>query len=399
MTLTRRSSPLSWSRTQSWQGSGSSRGGTSGAFESVDERFYGLLARARLRNTFADVGFDVRAPWEPVRALGGGTFGDVCLFRRAAARGSALAAVKRVKGVFDSDVQMRRAVRELKVMNHLRGHPNVASLFDADLVLYSRFPGLYLFLEHMDMDLHAVLRSPDEALTPAHAPHVAYQLLNAVQYMHSAGIVHRDLKPGNVLVTRSGLVKVCDFGLARGMLSTEPGADYFDRDKYTDYVTTRWYRAPEIIMRVDKYHYGLDIWAVGCIMAELVRRRPLFRGADSTDQLLRIVDTIGPPPYVHLKLAAVDPAHVPRRPLRAAVVGPEPLLVMLEGVFVYAPDARPSAAELMTSAYFDGVRSASGDARLPTPCARRFNSAFEHVPSDELLEVLSAEVDGAGSAV
>ena len=373
--------------------------GDDGTFSPVDDRFYLMLSQARMRNTYERIGFDIKAPWQPIKSLGSGTFGDVYLFekQRANRSGKSVSAVKRIKAVFENPIHLRRAIRELKVMNHLKGHPNIASLMDVDLIYHSRFPGLYLFLEFMDMDLSAILRSDSELLTEWHVPYISYQLLNAIHYMHSAGIVHRDLKPSNILVTRSGLVKVCDFGLARGMIHENENDDYFDRDKYTDYVTTRWYRAPEIIMEVDKYHYGLDMWSVGCIMAEIIIRKPLFSGSSATEQLLQIVDTIGVPPFTHSKLRSLNlDTFQPRRKL-TKVIPPEQLpdlYKILQSIFVYSPESRPTAKKVLENAYFDVVRfSNSEENRWPVTCPRRFQADFEYASGDELCVILSVEVE------
>ena len=120
-----------------------------------------------------------------------------------------------------------------------------------------------------------------------------YQTLRALKTMHSADIVHRDLKPANLLLNANCDLKVCDFGLARSTRSTNPGGK--EAGLMTEYVATRWYRAPEIMLSFKMYTKAIDIWAVGCILAELLNGRPLFPGRDYGHQLDLILDVIGTP--------------------------------------------------------------------------------------------------------
>ena len=105
--------------------------------------------------------------------------------------------------------------------------------------------------------------------------------------MHSANVIHRDLKPSNLLVNKNCDLKICDFGLSRGF--------DFEQENKTEYVVTRWYRAPEVILQASEYTKAIDIWSVGCIFAELLGRNPLFPGKDYLEQIQRIVAVLGTP--------------------------------------------------------------------------------------------------------
>jgi len=148
---------------------------------------------------------------------------------------------------------------------------------------------IYIVTDLMDTDLGKIIKS-NETLTEEHHSWFTYQILRALHYLHSAGVVHRDLKPANVLVNKDCAVKLCDFGLARGMGS--PGSD---GHKLTEYVVTRYYRAPEVILLSSDYGAPIDVWAAGCCLAELIARKPLFKGKDPVDQITQIFKVMGTP--------------------------------------------------------------------------------------------------------
>ncbi|CAI5744608.1 unnamed protein product [Peronospora destructor] len=160
----------------------------------------------------------------------------------------------------------------------------------------------------METDLHRVINSP-EALSSDHVAFITYQILCGLRYVHSAHIIHRDVKPSNVLINRDCLVKLCDFGLARGIdirnatpssvdgsstPSSQDGEPTLD-EALTEYVVTRWYRAPELLL-ASRYSTAIDLWAVGCILAEMFTRKALFPGHDHVHQLHLILQLVGSPP-------------------------------------------------------------------------------------------------------
>ncbi|XP_074560662.1 mitogen-activated protein kinase 6-like [Curcuma longa] len=148
-----------------------------------------------------------------------------------------------------------------------------------------RFNDVYIIYELMDTDLNQIIRS-SQSLEDDHCQYFLYQILRGLKYVHSANVLHRDLKPSNLFVNANCDLKLGDFGLARTTSET---------DLMTEYVVTRWYRAPELLLNCSEYTAAIDIWSVGCILAEIVMRQPLFPGRDYVQQLRVITELIGSP--------------------------------------------------------------------------------------------------------
>ncbi len=125
----------------------------------------------------------------------------------------------------------------------------------------------------METDLNAVIHA--EILEEIHKKYIIYQILKAVKYMHSGELIHRDLKPSNILLDSECKVKIADFGLARSLLNKEVDQNV---QVLTEYVATRWYRAPEILFGSTNYGKEVDIWSIGCILGELMKKKPIFPG-------------------------------------------------------------------------------------------------------------------------
>jgi mitogen-activated protein kinase 1/3 len=140
----------------------------------------------------------------------------------------------------------------------------------------------------METDLHKLLKT--QTISNEHVCYFLYQILRGLKYIHSANVLHRDLKPSNLLLNTNCDLKICDFGLAR---IADPDHDH--TGFLTEYVATRWYRAPEIMLNSKGYNKSIDVWSVGCILAEMLNNRPLFPGKHYLDQLNHILNVIGSP--------------------------------------------------------------------------------------------------------
>ncbi|KAL5507736.1 SSN3 [Sanghuangporus vaninii] len=192
------------------------------------------------------------------------------------------------------------AIREI-ALNREIDHENIAAL--KEVILEDK--SIYMIFEYAEHDFLQVIHHHSQHLrTQISEPvlkSLTYQLLNGVLYLHSCHILHRDLKPANILITSKGVVKIGDLGLAR--LVYEPLQALIAGDKV---VVTIWYRAPELLLGAKHYTKAIDIWAVGCVLAELASLRPIFKGEEAKmdskknvpfqrDQLLRIFEVRGTP--------------------------------------------------------------------------------------------------------
>ncbi len=202
--------------------------------------------------------------------------------------------MKKVQNAFEDLVDAKRILREIKLLRHFE-HENVISILDMFPPKSTDFEDIYIVTCLMETDLHRVVYSK-QGLSDEHFQYFVYQILRGLKYLHSANVIHRDLKPSNILVNKNCDLKICDFGLARGFRDRE-----HDDPNLTDYVVTRWYRAPEVVLLASEYTKAIDVWSVGCILCELVGRKALFTGKDHLDQIKKIIDVLGMPSEADLQ--------------------------------------------------------------------------------------------------
>ena len=240
--------------------------------------------------------FTVDRRYSMIRTIGSGAYGVVISALDAKANQNV--AIKMVPKAFSDEIDAKRILREIKLLKHFR-HENIVSLIDMmppNVQFLEDFNDVYLVTDLMETDLHRIIYSKQK-LSIDHAQYFIYQVLRGLKYIHSCRVLHRDLKPSNLLVNSNCDLKICDFGLARGILrdpndpinSGTSGSDSTsDPLLLTEYVVTRWYRAPEIMLACHEYSYQVDMWSVGCIFAELILRKPYFPGDDYIDQVCAI---------------------------------------------------------------------------------------------------------------
>jgi|Transcript_65191 serine/threonine protein kinase len=236
----------------------------------------------RLKTSHGETKFEVPEAWTPKRHLGSGAYGTVYAFDLGGTR----TAVKKVDDVLSDCVKALRTLREIRLLAHLQ-HPNVLGIKEV-FINGPRFSDVYLCLELMDCDLQTMVRKMGSNLKDNHFRSIMHQITCGLLCLHTASIIHRDLKPGNVLVTTDGTVKLADFGLARAI-----EARRVNYDGLTEYVVTRFYRAPEVVLSATEYSFAVDVWSAGCILGEMFLKRPLFQGRDCLDQIRSIITELG----------------------------------------------------------------------------------------------------------
>ncbi|XP_054446671.1 mitogen-activated protein kinase 15 [Pteronotus mesoamericanus] len=309
------------------------------------------------------------------RRLGKGAYGIV--WKAVDRRTGEVVAIKKIFEAFRNKTDAERTFREIMLLQALGDHPNIIRLLDVIRAENDR--DIYLVFESMDTDLNAVL-CKGRLLQDTHKRCIFYQLLRATKFLHSGGVIHRDQKPSNVLLDARCLVKLCDFGLARPLSGPPEGPE---GQALTDYVATRWYRAPEVLLSSSCYTPAVDMWSLGCILGEMLRGQPLFPGTSTLHQLELIVQTIPPPPAEDLPAlgsgcGASVLRHLGARPrllleaLLPADTPPE-ALDLLRRLLVFTADRRLSAAQALQHPYVRRFhcpaqeRSLEAHVRLPVP--------------------------------
>ncbi|XP_028815143.1 mitogen-activated protein kinase 12 [Denticeps clupeoides] len=295
--------------------------------------------------------WEVPERYRDLRQVGTGAYGTVC--SAVDWRSGTKVAIKKLHRPFQSELFAKRAYRELRLLKHMK-HENVIGLLDvftADLSL-DRFHDFYLVMPFMGTDLGKLMKI--ERLSEERVQFLVYQMLRGLEYIHAAGIIHRDLKPGNLAINQDCELKILDFGLARQADS-----------EMTGYVVTRWYRAPEIILSWMHYTQTVDIWSVGCIMAEMLLGKPLFKGNDHLDQLTEIMKITGTPTQEFIcKLQSQDAknyiAKLPKlkkKDLQTLLPKANPQAVsVLDHMLLLDPECRATASKALQLPYFSDLR-------------------------------------------
>ncbi|XP_059693592.1 mitogen-activated protein kinase 7 isoform X1 [Haemorhous mexicanus] len=348
---------------------------------------------ALLRSRALDVTFEVGDDYEVIETIGTGAYGVVSSARRRDT--GQQVAIKKIPNAFDVVTNAKRTLRELKILKHFK-HDNIIGIKD---ILrpsgpYGEFRNVYVVLDLMESDLHQIIHS-SQPLTLEHVRYFLYQLLRGLKYIHSANVLHRDLKPSNLLVNENCELKIGDFGMARGL-----GADPRQNKPFlTEYVATRWYRAPELLLSLHRYTRAIDMWSVGCIFAEMLGRRQLFPGRNYVHQLQLIMAVLGtPPPGVMAAIGAERVrAYVQSLPPRPPVPWEslfghaEPAALALLGRMLrFDPRERVGVAEALRHPFLAKYH----DPEDEPECVPAFDFAFDRqaLTKEEIKAAIVAEI-------
>ena len=226
--------------------------------------------------------------WEFNQLLGRGAYGVVWKVRNKKTRKHE--AFKKLYHCWRNQSDSQRTYREIMYLHAFKGHDNAALL--KELMPSQDSKHLYLVFEYMGADLFAVAKA--KILQENHKQYVVYQIMKFLKYIHSAEVIHRDLKPSNIMINENCHVRVGDFGLMRSVDGLGESTDV-TRQIMTDYVATRWYRAPEMIVGAQRYSKPVDMWALGCVLAELINGKPMCPGISAMHQLSLILGVTGRP--------------------------------------------------------------------------------------------------------
>ncbi len=218
------------------------------------------------------------------KKVGQGAYGVV--FKAIDKKTKEQVALKKLFGAFQDEVDSQRTFREVMLLQELNGHDNIIRLLN--VIKAENDLDLYLIFDYMEADLFNVIRA--NILQDIHRKFIIYQILKAIKFIHSADIIHRDLKPSNIFINSDCHVKLGDFGLARTL-----GHNPHIGTLVTEYVATRWYRAPEMILAAQKYGKPIDMWSVGCILYELLVGTPLLPGKSTKDMMKMMFSVTGFP--------------------------------------------------------------------------------------------------------
>mmetsp|Transcript_10454 Transcript_10454/g.15279 ORF Transcript_10454/g.15279 Transcript_10454/m.15279 type:complete len:482 (+) Transcript_10454:79-1524(+) len=323
--------------------------------------------------------FEIPEKYEIQNVVGQGAYGIVCSGMDRAENEPV--AIKKILNIFDHELEFQKRIyREIKILKHF-DHENIICLWDLlPPKDYNSFKEVYIVTDLMQTDLRQIIKS-NQPLTEQHIQYFLYQILRALKHIHSADVLHRDLKPGNILVNSDCELKICDFGLSRAV--------DFENDAMmsTPYVATRWYRSPELLTMWTQASKAIDVWSVGCIFAELLNRRPLFKGKNYLNQLDLIIDTLGKPTDEDIVGCQSAREYIGRKPDKERTPlqfifpnATELALDLLDKMLTFNPNRRYTVEQCLAHPYLQKLHEPNDE-----PNSEPFDYSFEKQLKDKTL--------------
>ncbi|XP_041348896.1 mitogen-activated protein kinase 1-like isoform X2 [Gigantopelta aegis] len=299
-------------------------------------------------------------------------------------------AIKKISP-FEHQTYCQRTLREIKILTRFK-HENIIDI--RDILRHSsidEMKDVYIVQCLMETDMYKLLKT--QQLSNDHVCYFLYQILRGLKYIHSANVLHRDLKPSNLLLNTTCDLKICDFGLAR---VADPDHDH--TGFLTEYVATRWYRAPEIMLNSKGYTKSIDVWSVGCILAEMLANRPLFPGKHYLDQLNRILDLLGSPCSEDIECILNEKARgyivslpfKPKVPWTRLFPNADPkALDLLDKMLTFNPHKRINVEESLAHPYLEQYYEPADEPVAEEPFT--FEMELDDLPKERLKELIYQE--------
>ncbi|XP_050409210.1 mitogen-activated protein kinase 1 [Patella vulgata] len=299
-------------------------------------------------------------------------------------------AIKKISP-FEHQTYCQRTLREIKILTRFK-HENIIDIRDIlRAKSVDRMKDVYIVQCLMETDMYKLLKT--QQLSNDHVCYFLYQILRGLKYIHSANVLHRDLKPSNLLLNTTCDLKICDFGLAR---VADPDHDH--TGFLTEYVATRWYRAPEIMLNSKGYTKSIDVWSVGCILAEMLSNRPLFPGKHYLDQLNHILGVLGSPSQGDLNCIMNEKArgyiqslpYKPKIPWPRLFPNADPkALDLLDKMLIFNPQKRITVEESLAHPYLEQYYDPADEPVAVEPFT--FEMELDDLPKEQLKEMIFQE--------
>ena len=313
--------------------------------------------------TYNDEVLHLPLRYKPGEIIGVGAYG-IIISAVDTQNNNQVVAIKKLKRISDI-IDLKRIAREILIMKYCQ-HENIIPLFDVIIHLNkdqnnNRTVDVYIVMEKMDSDLQKIIASKQE-LSDEHYQFILYQMLRALYFLHSANIIHRDFKPSNVLINEDCTVKLCDFGMSRGIKE--------ENALLTEYVVTRYYRAPEVMLSSHHYTKKIDVWSIGCAFAELLSKKFMFPGENYIAQIKLIIDVLGTQDVKDLDFISNSSAknfvmqfqNIPKKNFSDILKCENPLAVdLVEKMLVFNPDKRYSIEDCLNHPYLKNMREGIED--------------------------------------
>ncbi|XP_063724679.1 mitogen-activated protein kinase 1-like [Symsagittifera roscoffensis] len=318
-------------------------------------------------------------------------------------------AIKKISP-FEHQTYCLRTLREIKILTTFQ-HENIIAI--DNLFAYPctdnwhDLKDVYIVQELMETDMFKLMKT--QSLSGDHICYFVYQMLRGLKYIHSANVIHRDLKPSNLLVNTSCDLRICDFGLAR---IAEPQDDTGSQTGFlTEYVATRWYRAPEVMLNSKQYTKAIDVWSVGCILVEMIIKRPLFPGRHYLDQLDLILDVLGTPSSDDLDHITNRNArnwvenlqHKPKRQWHDICAAASATTTaggsvdincmnFIEQLLTFGPHKRSTVEQALAHPYLSQYYDPNDEPVFPHPSLLSFEAGIDEMSKEELKRLIFEEV-------